>query len=373
MARSAPTPERVEGKRRGPAQDELDQRGRLGAVDGEHDLTERAAILRRPRRVPEPIGRLERVRQDAEDDDGPERGQPQRPRPPREDRTADGAPPEERLTDPPRLVFLVMPSSPPRSGPPRRGSPRSHSGRSARHLCCTSRRPRANSARHCRSAHPARMTQRRGAPEPARPPLRRVLDVDAAEPLVDRSRERLGADVVETGPARLDEQVVAARVDVGNQAELPELDAGRGLGRSDGGPHVIQVELLAGDARHVAALSDEGHEGRPAVEPADLHDVVEVVAIQAVRAGEDDAVAAAHLELVREQDRRSGVVHRLLGDELVEARLDGQDARGRPVGQGERHPPLARHEPEVPPRHGAVVLGAAAPRGVRRARRASSR
>jgi hypothetical protein len=38
--------QRVEGKPRGPAEDELDERGRLAPIDGEHDLTERTAILR---------------------------------------------------------------------------------------------------------------------------------------------------------------------------------------------------------------------------------------------------------------------------------------------------------------------------------------
>ena len=90
--------------------------------------------------------------------------------------------------------------------------------------------------------------------------------------------------------------------------------------------------------------------GRAVMEAADLDHVVEVVAVEPVGAGDDHVVASPVLELVAEARRRRRVVDLVLGDELEEARLHGQDAGRAVVLRRDRQPALAGDQAEVAPR-----------------------
>lgn len=89
------------------------------------------------------------------------------------------------------------------------------------------------------------MTCRRGGPSRRERRFARYSTLTQSESLVDRPREHNDPRLDEAGAAQLDEQVVAARVHVRNQAELPDLGPGDRLRVPDGSLHVIQVELFA--------------------------------------------------------------------------------------------------------------------------------
>src|SRR5438874_2314244 len=79
---------------------------------------------------------------------------------------------------------------------------------------------------------------------------------------------------------RFQQQIVARRLHVGDQAELPDGQPRRALGGAHGVEHVVEMELLAGDVEHVPSFAHEGQLGRAAPEAAHFDDVVEVVAVE---------------------------------------------------------------------------------------------
>src|SRR5438128_3898185 len=186
--------------------------------------------------------------------------------------------------------------------------------------------------------------------------LGRVLDVERAERLVDGTPEvgqsRSGLD----GMRELHQQVVAALLHVWNETELPDLDARLLLRVPNRLLDLVEVELLAGDADHVASLADERDFGGALVKAADFDDVVEVVAVEPVAAAQDDVVAFAVPELVGEQGWRRRIVDAALGDELEECPVHGQHARGRAILEGHREAALARDQPEIAQRDVCAVI-----------------
>ena len=107
--------------------------------------------------------------------------------------------------------------------------------------------------------------------------------------------------------------------------------------------------------------------------PVHADQVVDVVAVQAVRRRRQDEVGLAFLQLVGGQDGRLGLSTSLFGDELEVVRGDVEDAAGRAVGHGDGHAAFAGDQADVADRRVAVSTWESGAGRRRRCRRSSCR
>ena len=121
------------------------------------------------------------------------------------------------------------------------------------------------------------------------------------------------------------------------------------------------------------ALAQELDQRRPVVEAGHAHQVVDVIAVQAVGGRRQDEVAAALLQLVGGQDGRLRAVGLLFGDELEVVRGDVEDAARRAVGQRDGHAAFAGDQADVAHRMRRRSSADSAAGRRRRCRRSSCR
>ena len=118
---------------------------------------------------------------------------------------------------------------------------------------------------------------------------------------------------------------------------------------------MVLRQFLAGDVGEVRALAQELDQRRAVVEAGHAHQVVNVVAVQAVRRRRQDEVAAALLQLVGGQHGRLRAVGFFLGDELEVVRGDVEDAAGGAVGHRDGHAAFAGDQADVAHRRVAEI------------------
>ena len=119
---------------------------------------------------------------------------------------------------------------------------------------------------------------------------------------------------------------------------------------------MVDMHLLARDARHVAALANESQHGGVPVEPGHLYDVVDVVPVKAARGRQQDRVVCAGFQFVAGEYGWVRGIHGCFGNELVIVPAERENARRRMVLVRNREVSFAGQETQVAHGYVAVIV-----------------